>query len=110
MTMAIPETIAEKRKTTGNMTLLHQGLALMEPKINPTYPCSRKADGMPMIVIVFTVFLSKATAFSLISVEKRERILSVHFFRPVDSPDHTIMSLRYSNHISRSSTTIRYQR
>ena len=36
MTMAIPETMAEKRKTTGIMTLLHQGLALTEPKMKPT--------------------------------------------------------------------------
>ena len=63
-----------------------------------------------MIVITFTVFLSNATAFSLISVEKRERILSTHFFIPRDSADQTIISRRYSNQISNSSTTIRYQR
>ena len=49
MTSATPDTIAEKRKTIGIRTLLHHGFALMEPKMNPTYPCRRKADGMPMI-------------------------------------------------------------
>src|ERR1035437_2566160 len=110
MTMAIPETMAEKRKTTGIITLLHQGFALMEPKIKPTYPWSRKADGIPIIVTTLTVFLSNATAFSLISLEKRERHLSIHFLSPVASPDQTIISRRYSNHISSKSTTIRYQR
>jgi nitrate reductase alpha subunit len=35
---AIPETIAENKNTIGIRTLLHQGLAFMDPKINPTYP------------------------------------------------------------------------
>ena len=47
----MPETIAEKRKTTGISTLLHQGLALTEPKMKPTYPCSRKAEGIPIRVM-----------------------------------------------------------
>src|SRR3989304_6200689 len=110
MTMAIPDTIAEKRNTMGIMTLLHQGLALMEPNINPTYPWRRKADGMPIIVMIFTVFLSKATASSLMSVEKRERTLCIHFLKPVSSRDHTTMSRRYSNHISSKRTNIKYQR
>ena len=47
----MPETIAEKRKTIGMRGVDHQGFALTDPKMNPTYPCRRKADGMPMIVM-----------------------------------------------------------
>jgi hypothetical protein len=50
MTTAMPETMAEKRKTTGMSGVDHQGLALTEPKIKPTYPWSKNADGMPMRV------------------------------------------------------------
>ena len=35
-TAAMPETMAEKRKTTGMRGEDHQGLALIEPKMNPT--------------------------------------------------------------------------
>jgi len=51
MTSAMPETIAEKRKTMGITGVDHHGFALIEPKMNPTYPWSRNADGMPMIVM-----------------------------------------------------------
>ena len=50
ITPAIPETIAEKRKTIGISGVDHHGLAFTEPKMKPTYPCSRKADGMPITV------------------------------------------------------------
>ena len=36
MTSAMPETMADKRKTIGMSTLLHHGLALTEPKMKPT--------------------------------------------------------------------------
>ncbi len=35
-TTAMPETMAEKRNTTGMSGVDHQGLALTEPKMNPT--------------------------------------------------------------------------
>ena len=50
MTPAMPDTMAEKMKTTGISGDDHQGFALMEPKMNPTYPCSRKAEGIPTSV------------------------------------------------------------
>src|SRR5450759_5408099 len=50
MTVAIPDTMAEKRKTIGMSGVDHQGFALIEPKMNPTYPCRRKEDGLPTIV------------------------------------------------------------
>ena len=40
--------------------------------MNPTYPCSRNALGIPMTVMNRTAFLSKATAWSLTSREKSE--------------------------------------
>ena len=36
ITMAMPETIADIRKTIGISTLPHHGLALTDPKMNPT--------------------------------------------------------------------------
>ncbi len=36
ITSAIPETIAEKRKTIGMTGLDHHGFALIDPKMNPT--------------------------------------------------------------------------
>ena len=50
ITAAIPETMAENRNTTGIRGVDHHGLAFTEPKMKPTYPCSRNADGMPMTV------------------------------------------------------------
>src|ERR1051325_8671989 len=44
MTSAMPDTMAEKRNTTGIIGVDHHGFALIEPKMNPTYPCNRKAD------------------------------------------------------------------
>ena len=42
--------MAENRNTIGISGEDHQGLAFTEPKMKPTYPCSRNADGMPMTV------------------------------------------------------------
>ena len=44
--------MAEKMKITGMSGDDHQGLALSEPKMKPTYPCSRKAEGMPTSVTI----------------------------------------------------------
>src|SRR3990167_7805544 len=100
MTRAIPETIAEKRKTIGIRTLLHHGFALMEPKMNPTYPWRRKADGIPMIVIAFTTFLSNANPASLTSFEKREMTRWIHRINGFSFCDQMMISLRYVNQIS----------
>src|SRR5689334_17268328 len=51
ITAAIPETMAENRNTIGMRGELHHGFAFTDPKMNPTYPCSRNADGMPMMVM-----------------------------------------------------------
>ena len=72
MTRAIPDTIAENRKTIGISTELHHGFAFTEPKMNPTYPWSRNADGMPMMVMTLIAFLSNAADSSLVSTENRE--------------------------------------
>ena len=52
ITAAMPDTIAEKMKTTGISGDDHHGFAFTEPKMKPTYPCSRNADGMPMTVMM----------------------------------------------------------
>src|SRR5271157_1700063 len=52
ITPAMPDTIAEKMNTTGINGDDHHGFALIEPKINPTYPCNRNADGMPIKVTI----------------------------------------------------------
>jgi len=44
----MPDTAAEARKMTGMRGVDHQGLALMAPKMNPTYPWSMQAPGRPM--------------------------------------------------------------
>ena len=61
----MPETMAENRNTTGISGVDHQGLALMEPKMKPTYPCSRKAEGMPITVMIQPTRLSRSSAASL---------------------------------------------
>ena len=47
----MPDTMAEKRNTIGITGVDHHGFALTEPKMKPTYPCRRKAEGMPTIVM-----------------------------------------------------------
>ncbi len=70
----MPETMAEKMKTTGIRGVDHQGLALIEPKMNPTYPWSRKAEGIPISVITQPTRSSMASACSLMLVEPRVMI------------------------------------
>ena len=67
ITRAIPETMAENRKTIGISGVDHQGLALTEPKMKPTYPWSRNAEGTPMIVM-------RRASFSSISRERGEMV------------------------------------
>src|SRR3972149_3322493 len=109
MTSAIPDTMADMRKTIGISTLLHHGFAFTDPKINPTYPWRRNADGIPMMVIVLMALLSNSTPFSLTSFENKDGVRWSHFTPPFSASAHTIRSLRYSNQISRISTPIRYQ-
>ena len=69
ITAAIPDTMAEKMNTTGIIGDDHHGFALMEPKMNPTYPCKRKAEGMPIKVISQPTRSSMASARSLMLFE-----------------------------------------
>src|SRR5664280_1911436 len=50
-TRAMPDTMAEKRNTIDITGVDHHGFAFTEPKMKPTYPCRRKAEGMPTIVM-----------------------------------------------------------
>src|SRR5574341_1194642 len=109
MTRAIPDTMADMRNTIGMRTLLHHGLAFTDPKMKPTYPWSRKADGMPMMVIARIAFRSKARAASLTSVEKRDRARWIQLMGGRSCLARRMRSPRYSNHISRSRTPMRYQ-
>src|SRR5919112_337234 len=65
MTAAIPDTIAENKNTIGISGVDHHGFALIDPKMNPTYPCNRNADGMPMTVTVYPTLSSMIRAPSL---------------------------------------------
>jgi hypothetical protein len=67
----MPDTIAENMKTTGISGVDHQGFALIEPKMNPTYPWSKKAEGIPIMVISHPARSSMASARSLMLVEPR---------------------------------------
>ncbi len=71
ITAAIPDTMAEKMNTTGMSGDDHHGFALTEPKMKPTYPCSRNAEGMPMRVIDQPTRSSIASARSLMLLEPR---------------------------------------
>ncbi len=75
MTAAMPETMAEKRKTTGISGVDHQGLAFTDPKMKPTYPCSRNADGMPTTVMNQPTRSSTCSAPSLMLSEPSVRAL-----------------------------------
>ena len=69
ITSAMPDTIAEKMNTTGISGVDHHGFAFTDPKMNPTYPCNRNAEGMPMTVISQPAFSSIARARSLTFVD-----------------------------------------
>ena len=65
---------------------------------------------MPITVITWIAFRSKATAASLVSVEKSDRARWTRLIGKRSSLDQTIRSRRYSNQSSRTSTPMRYQR
>ena len=67
--MAMPDTMAENRNTTGISGDDHQGFAFTDPKIKPTYPCSRNAEGMPMTVMSQPARSSMCSARSLMLLE-----------------------------------------
>ena len=73
-TAAIPDTMAENRNTIGISGVDHHGFALMEPKMNPTYPCSRNADGMPITVTAYPTLSSNRSAAGLTFIEPRVSI------------------------------------
>ena len=61
--------MAEKMNTTGISGDDHHGLALIEPKMNPTYPCSRNAEGMPISVTIQPTFSSMCSERGLMLFE-----------------------------------------
>jgi hypothetical protein len=69
ITSAMPDTMAEKRKTIGMSGVDHQGFALTEPKMKPTYPCRRNAEGIPITVSVYPMRSSTRRAAGLTLVE-----------------------------------------
>src|ERR1039458_629273 len=73
MTAAIPDTIAENTNTIGISGDDHQGFALTEPKMKPTYPCRRNAEGIPISVMKYPSRSSMCSERSLILLEPRVR-------------------------------------
>jgi len=67
---------------------------LIDPKMKPTYPWSRNAEGIPTMVITLRAFRSNRYPSSLVSVEKRARTRWMYFMIPDSSCDQRIMSLR----------------
>ena len=65
----MPDTMAEKRNTTGINGEDHHGFAFTEPKIKPTYPCSKNADGIPITVTSQPTLSSICSARSLMLSE-----------------------------------------
>jgi hypothetical protein len=73
-TRAMPETMAEKRNTIGMRGVDHHGFAFTDPKMKPTYPCNRNAEGMPIRVTSQPTRSSRASAPSEMFREPRVRI------------------------------------
>src|SRR6476646_8185379 len=84
ITAAIPDTIAENRNTIGISGVDHHGFALIDPKMNPTYPCSRNADGMPMTVTVYPTLSSTRRAAALMFSDPSVSALYTHRIGPDD--------------------------
>ena len=82
---------------------------MIEPKMNPTYPWRRKADGMPTMVITLSALWSNATDRSPVSREYKARVRWMNRITPFSCSAHAIMSVRWTNQISRRRTAIRYQ-
>src|SRR5690348_8953793 len=110
ITAAIPDTIAENKNTIGISGVDHHGFALIDPKMKPTYPCSRNADGMPMIVTVYPTLSSIAHALWLMLSDPSVSALYSHRCGPEVVCARRTMSTRHSSQISNNSTTVRYQR
>src|SRR5208283_61697 len=92
ITIAMPETMAEKINTTGIRGEDHHGFALTDPKIKPTYPCSRNAEGMPMTVISQPTRSSICSDRSLMLVEPSVSVRYNGRFQPLADWDMTTMS------------------
>src|SRR5512133_2331417 len=110
ITAAIPDTIAENRNTIGISGVDHHGFALIDPKMNPTYPCSRNADGMPITVTVYPTLSSMIRAPVLMLSDPSVSALYISRRSPVVVCDIRTMSTRNSSQISSSRTTVRYHR
>ena len=91
----MPETMAENRNTIGISTLLHHGLALTEPKMKPTYPCSRNADGMPMMVMNFPAWRRSAAPLGEMSVAPRSASGECSRASPfsLPRPEHEVLAV-----------------
>ena len=90
----MPETMAENRNTTGISGEDHHGFAFTDPKMKPTYPCSRNAEGMPMTVISQPARSSICSARSLMLLEPSVSARYTSRFQPVVDWDITTMSRR----------------
>src|SRR6188768_3932187 len=110
ITSATPDTMAENRNTMGIIGVDHHGFALTDPKMNPTYPCSRKADGMPTIVTSRPTRSSTRNDSGLMLLDPSASTPYAIRFRPDDCCQATTISFRYSSQISTTRTAIKYQR
>ena len=63
--------MAENKNTTGIKGDDHQGFAFTEPKMKPTYPCNRNAEGMPISVMKYPSLSSIRSERSLTLLEPR---------------------------------------
>src|SRR5688572_22350552 len=110
ITSAIPDTIAENRNTIGIIGVDHHGFAFTDPKMNPTYPWRRNADGMPTIVTKRPTRSSTRSASSLILLDPSANSPYAARTIPDDRCHAMTISFRYSSQISTTSTAIKYQR
>ena len=90
----MPETMAEKMNTTGINGEFHLGLALMEPKMKPTYPWRMKAEGMPTSVTIHPTLWSMASARGLMLSEPSVITRYSSRFHPLVVWENTTMSRR----------------
>src|SRR5271165_4516019 len=94
ITAAIPDTMAEKINTTGMSGDDHHGFAFTEPKMKPTYPCKRNAEGMPMRVISQPSRSSISSARLLMLLDPRVISRYRKRFHPEVDWDRSTMSRR----------------
>ena len=69
----MPDTMAEKMKTMGISGDDHQGFAFTDPKMKPTYPCSRNAEGIPISVMKYPSLSSIRSERSLTLLEPKRK-------------------------------------